>query len=734
MPYGYIMGSIFEHSINNLGIPEYLKTAVKTIRKICMEAATASSNNKTGIIVSTINGNKITVYPNGTAYINGNETDKATATKALVNAVKMANINKAKAKMPALDENGTLPAGDQFIYIKGEKLFTSIPSDKQRWNNVKSASDAYMAEMDKIIQPAKYALTYIGASNAIPATVAQTTENNKTGIIVSTINGNKITVYPNGTAYINGNETDKATATKALVNAVKMANINKAKAKMPALDENGTLPAGDQFIYIKGEKLFTSIPSDKQRWNNVKSASDAYMAEMDKIIQPAKYALTYIGASNAIPATVAQTTENNKVANQTSDVAKPASGNPTDVTQPKKERREDKYSPLQVKMVQMLLNNDKYHNFLDTDGIIGENTSGAVEFAKNLDADGKFGPKTDAAFKELLKEATDLVKNKQSDLNKNNKAGIKEDGLLGQDTINALKKAGINDPQTIFGINPDATEKDETKEEDKSVNVGNPSAKDWRHSEEAKAHKVETDFLNSVPNTISAMSADNSVKEDLKKKYSAALITLRNNISATVKEESTPEIAAGQILYYLNSGVKGGLSYEQMYDQLKEDHILGKYVSSGTKDLKKSLLQLTDICEKINPKNEPVEDSRNRAAESVNGQHANSAEPTKASGEKAKNLANRSWGDFFEHPEKYPKDYAGKIKTATEMFAKDADSNTNGTDYTKSALEYATNNMSFRRPDGTISYMGISNDEQTARSQFIDDMNAIVKSSANGVK
>ena len=68
------------------------------------------------------------------------------------------------------------------------------------------------------------------------------------------------------------------------------------------------------------------------------------------------------------------------------------------------------------------------------------------------------------------------------------------------------------------------------------------------------------------------------------------------------------------------------------------------------------------------------------------------------------------------------------------MFAKDADSNTNGTDYTKSALEYATNNMSFRRPDGTISYMGISNDEQTARSQFIDDMNAIVKSSANGVK
>ena len=46
MPYGYIMGSIFEHSINNLGIPEYLKTAVKTIRKICMEAEEASGNSK----------------------------------------------------------------------------------------------------------------------------------------------------------------------------------------------------------------------------------------------------------------------------------------------------------------------------------------------------------------------------------------------------------------------------------------------------------------------------------------------------------------------------------------------------------------------------------------------------------------------------------------------------------------------------------------------------------------
>ena len=42
----------------------------------------------------------------------------------------------------------------------------------------------------------------------------------------------------------------------------------------------------------------------------------------------------------------------------------------------------------------------------------------------------------------------------------------------------------------------------------------------------------------------------------------------------------------------------------------------------------------------VSHKNEPVEDSRNRAAESVNGQ--------KASGEKAKILANRTWGDFFE--------------------------------------------------------------------------------------
>ena len=703
MSYGYIMGSIFEHSINNLGIPEYLKTAVKTIRKICMEAEEASGNSK--------------------ELAKQEETLLNNIKNAVVNGSDLNQYNKAKKEL--ID-----------FYTKTGN-HTAINAYNTNVETKKTNKDIETA-LNSMIYSARSA-----QSENMQTAPATASSNNKTGIIVSTINGNKITVYPNGTAYINGNETDKATATKALVNAVKMANINKAKAKMPALDENGTLPAGDQFIYIKGEKIFTSIPSDKQKWNNVKSASDAYMAEMDNIITPAKYALTYLGEANAIPAEVAQTSagepsaqskENNKVTNQKPDVVNPASGKSTNAAQPKKEMRENKYSPVQVKMVQMLLNNDKYHNFLDTDGIIGENTSGAVEFAKNLDADGKFGPKTDAAFKELLKEATHLVKNKQSDLNKNNKAGIKEDGLLGQDTINALKKAGINDPQTIFGINPDATEKDETKEEDKSVNVGNPSAKDWRHSEEAKAHKVETDFLNSVPNTISAMSADNSVKEDLKKKYSAALITLRNNISATVKEESTPEIAAGQILYYLNSGVKGGLSYEQMYDQLKEDHILGKYVSSGTKDLKKSLLQLTDICEKINPKNEPVEDSRNRAAESVNGQHANSAEPTKASGEKAKNLANRSWGDFFEHPEKYPKDYAGKIKTATEMFAKDADSNTNGTDYTKSALEYATNNMSFRRPDGTISYMGISNDEQTARSQFIDDMNAIVKSSANGVK
>ena len=703
MPYGYIMGSIFEHSINNLGIPEYLKTAVKTIRKICMEAEEASGNSK--------------------ELAKQEETLLNNIKNAVVNGSDLNQYNKAKKEL--ID-----------FYTKTGN-HTAINAYNTNVEAKKTNKDIETA-LNSMIYSARSA-----QSENMQTAPATAYSNNKTGIIVSTINGNKITVYPNGTSYINGNETDKATATKALVNAVKMANINKAKAKMPALDENGTLPAGDQFIYIKGEKIFTSIPSDKQKWNNVKSASDAYMAEMDNIITPAKYALTYLGEANAIPAEVAQTsagepvaqtTENNKVANQTSDVAKPASGNPTDVTQPKKERREDKYSPLQVKMVQMLLNNDKYHNFLDTDGIIGENTSGAVEFAKNLDADGKFGPKTDAAFKELLKEATDLVKNKQSDLNKNNKAGIKEDGLLGQDTINALKKAGINDPQTIFGINPDATEKDKSKEDYKSGTVGKPSPKDWRDSEEAKAHKAETDFLNSVPKTIAAMSADNSVKEDLRKKYSTALITLRNNISANVKDDPQPEIAVGRILYYLNSGVKGGLSYEQMYDQLKEDHILGKYVSSGTKDLKKSLLQLTDICEKINPKNEPVEDSRNRAAESVNGQHANSAEPTKASGEKAKNLANRSWGDFFEHPEKYPKDYAGKIKTATEMFAKDADSNTNGTDYTKSALEYATNNMSFRRPDGTISYMGISNDEQTARSQFIDDMNAIVKSSANGVK
>ena len=57
----------------------------------------------------------------------------------------------------------------------------------------------------------------------------------------------------------------------------------------------------------------------------------------------------------------------------------------------------------------------------------------------------------------------------------------------------------------------------------------------------------------------------------------------------------------------------------------------------------------------VSPKNEPVEDSRNRAAESVNGQrswgdffeqryHANSAEPIKASREKAKILANSQIG------------------------------------------------------------------------------------------
>lgn len=46
-----------------------------------------------------------------------------------------------------------------------------------------------MAEMDNIITPAKYALTYLGEANAIPAEVAQTSagepsaqskENNKT--------------------------------------------------------------------------------------------------------------------------------------------------------------------------------------------------------------------------------------------------------------------------------------------------------------------------------------------------------------------------------------------------------------------------------------------------------------------------------------------------------------------------------------------------------------------------
>jgi hypothetical protein len=102
-----------------------------------------------------------------------------------------------------------------------------------------------------------------------------------------------------------------------------------------------------------------------------------------------------------------------------------------------------------VATVQLFLNATKPQTNLANDGILGPKTIAAIQQTKDINPTGKMDQKTQEAFNTLLAEAKQKVIPIQKQL------GVTADGLIGKQTLAAMQKANMN-VASVFNKKPTA--------------------------------------------------------------------------------------------------------------------------------------------------------------------------------------------------------------------------------------------------------------------------------------
>ena len=441
-----MLKSLFESSIDKLHIPADMKDAIKQINNICLEAEDTSDNVKKSVEKVSKNQGMF------------NQHVSAEQAKAMYDAQQKENAAKSGGKpqtqVAKNDEpnaqKGTTKLKNDIMpklikeYGKDDPIITKLNDAIKLINDPKTLKDG-SAKLRKEV----YAQIIKDQGNDAP-------------ILQDIRDTIKIINTPDPKKEEPKKEEPKAEEPKA----------EEAKAEEPAENEETKQAQNDegateantaseaqpaQTEDAKAEEQPAQTEEAQPAQNTEGNAAEP-KAEEAKAEEPAQTEET--NTAEAQPAQTEEAQENKGV-----QIAKGATREPSQVRtsgpasgaqKPKLSFRPD------VMTVQFYLQSIMPNSNLVADGLLGPKTISAIQQKEDIDVTGKMDGQTKQAFNMLLAEAKKKVIPMQEQL------GVKADGLIGKQTLQAAKNANMN-VTNAFSQNVKPTQQVASKKADVNV-------------------------------------------------------------------------------------------------------------------------------------------------------------------------------------------------------------------------------------------------------------------------
>ena len=441
-----MLKSLFESSIDKLHIPADMKDAIKQINNICLEAEDTSDNVKKSVEKVSKNQGMF------------NQHVSAEQAKAMYDAQQKENAAKSGGKpqtqVAKNDEpnaqKGTTKLKNDIMpklikeYGKDDPIITKLNDAIKLINDPKTLKDG-SAKLRKEV----YAQIIKDQGNNAP-------------ILQDIRDTIKIINTPDPKKEEPKKEEPKAEEPKA----------EEAKAEEPAENEETKQAQNDegateantaseaqpaQTEDAKAEEQPAQTEEAQPAQNTEGNAAEP-KAEEAKAEEPAQTEET--NTAEAQPAQTEEAQENKGV-----QIAKGATREPSQVRtsgpasgaqKPKLSFRPD------VMTVQFYLQSIMPNSNLVADGLLGPKTISAIQQKEDIDVTGKMDGQTKQAFNMLLAEAKKKVIPMQEQL------GVKADGLIGKQTLQAAKNANMN-VTNAFSQNVKPTQQVASKKADVNV-------------------------------------------------------------------------------------------------------------------------------------------------------------------------------------------------------------------------------------------------------------------------
>ena len=432
-----MLKSLFESSIDKLNIPADMKSAIKKINNICLEAEGDETSKNMEKAIGNVGSNtgmfnQHMSAEEAKARYDAQQKEKA-AKEGQNDAKSQTQVAKAdEKKEESAHKNSEVNVSNNTAPLQDNDLgYTPLgEEDKKKAEQIKADQERKEKE----------------EKDNVPTTIDSAKSDDDIWKVLNNLQ--KKAVKNRGTAEGEKwrqkleDEYQKATSTRNFkrVKGLEMTIYNKSNPQAPTAEEKPEQSNNQNTEQQKTQAATSGEQQNQPKANGEQTAQSSANAEQqtqaaESSEQQAQQKVN--GEQTAQPAANAeqqtQTEESNE--QQTQSNAKPAATNFK--------------KGADVATVQFFLKATKPQTNLVCDGILGPKTITAIQQTTDINPTGKMDQKTQEEFNRLLAEAKQKVIPIQKQL------GVTADGLIGKQTLGAMQKANM-DVASVFNKKPTA--------------------------------------------------------------------------------------------------------------------------------------------------------------------------------------------------------------------------------------------------------------------------------------
>ena len=437
-----MLKSLFESSIDRLNIPSGMKTAIKQINNICLEAEGDETSKNVEKAIGNVGSNtgmfnQHMSAEEAKARYDAQQKEKA-AKEGQNDAKSQTQVAKAdEKKEESAHKNSEVNVSNNTAPLQDNDLgYTPLGEED------KKKADQLNAEQERKEKEEKEKQQ----DDNVPTTIDSAKSDDDIWKVLNNLQ--KKAVKNRGTAEGEKwrqkleDEYQKATSTRNFkrVKGLEMTIYNKSNPQAPTAEEKPEQSNNQNTEQQKTQAATSGEQQNQPKANGEQTAQPAANAEQQtqaaesseqQAQQKVNGEQTTQPAANAEQKTQAAESSEQQAQNN----AKPATTNFK--------------KGADVATVQFFLKATKPQTNLVCDGILGPKTITAIQQTEDIIPSGKMDQKTQEAFNSLLAEAKQKVIPIQKQL------GVTADGLIGKQTLGAMQKANM-DVASVFNKKPTA--------------------------------------------------------------------------------------------------------------------------------------------------------------------------------------------------------------------------------------------------------------------------------------